>query len=53
MQELFLALMKGDVGRVKSWAGNHPQYYGPLRNTYGRLLNLRRLSLLDRAMSVL
>jgi hypothetical protein len=53
MQELFLALMKGDVGRVKSWAGNHPQYYGPLRNTYGRLLNLRRLSLLDMAMSVL
>ncbi len=53
MQELILALMKGDVSKVKSWAAENPQYYGPLRNAYGRLRNLRRLSALDMLMLVL
>ncbi len=53
MHELILALMKGDVGKVKTWATKNQQYYGPLRNAYGRLRNLRRLSALDMVMMVL
>jgi hypothetical protein len=49
---LIQALFKGDAVNVKVWAGKHPKYYKSLRNVYGRLRNLRRLSVLDVVMIV-
>jgi len=53
MKELILALVKGDAVSVKVWAAKNPRYYTHLRNAYGRLRNLRRLSALDLVMIVL
>ena len=53
MKELTLALVKGDVVSAKVWAAKNLRYYARLRNAYGRLRNLRRLSVLDVVMIVL